>query len=173
MKNLKQDRNVLYDLIRHTRMVVFDFDGVFTDNRVLVFQDGTEAVICSRSEGLGLAALRQFGLALLVISSETNPVVGSRCQKLDLPCVQSCENKLQCLVQEAAKLNIPLRQVAYMGNDINDIECFKAVGLPVCVADSHSDVLKIARHVTVLPGGRGAVREFCEFILKVKGGQLY
>ena len=138
----------------------------------MVFQDGTEAVICSRSEGLGLAALREIGIALLVISAETNHVVGARCRKLDLPYIQGCEHKLQCLQQEADKLNIPLSQVAYVGNDINDMECLKAVGLAVCVADSHPEILKIARYVTKLPGGRGAIREFCDLVVEVRGGKL-
>lgn len=148
-------------------MIVFDFDGVFTDNRVLVLQDGSEGVLCSRADGFGLEAVRKLGIHLLVISKEKNPVVSARCKKLNLPCIQECDNKVYILKQEAKRLKVPLKHIAFMGNDINDIECLKIVGLPVCVADSHHSVLKIARHITRTKGGYGAVREFCDFIVDV------
>ena len=76
----KQDGSGLYALIREIEMVVFDFDGIFTDNRVLVLQDGTEGVFCSRADGFGLGAVMKLGISLLVISKEKNPVVGARCK---------------------------------------------------------------------------------------------
>jgi YrbI family 3-deoxy-D-manno-octulosonate 8-phosphate phosphatase len=172
MKGIKVKKAQLYELVRQIRMVAFDFDGVFTDNRVLVFQDGTEAVICSRSEGLGLAVLKELGIALLVISTEENPVVSARCRKLNLPCIQGCENKLNALQQEIKKLNISLKEVAYLGNDRNDINCLREVGLAVGVADSHPELFEIVHCVTESPGGRGAVREFCDFVEGVKSGKL-
>lgn len=166
----KKQEKELYDIVRKIRMVIFDFDGVFTDNRVLVLQDGTEGVFCYRSDGLGLTALKKEGLALLVLSTEVNPVVSSRCQKLSLPCIQACKNKLEVLKLEAAKLNISLKEIVYVGNDVNDRDCLKEVGLPVCVVDSHPDVLPLAQYVTKMPGGYGAVREICDFIIKVRNG---
>lgn len=152
-------------------MIVFDFDGVFTDNRVLVFQDGSEAVFCSRSDGFGLEAARKLGIHLLVLSKEKNPVVTTRCRKLNIPCIQGCDNKAEVLGQEVNKLGISLRDVAYMGNDINDLECLKIVGFPVCVLDSHPDVMSASLYVTQTKGGYGAVREFCDYIVKVKTRQ--
>ncbi len=150
------------------RMAVFDFDGVFTDNRVLVMQDGTEGVICSRADGIGLERLRQFGLKLYVISTERNPVVRARCRKLGLPCVQGCKNKAQTLKKIAAKEHIPLTEISYMGNDINDLECLEIVGLSVCVADAHPDVQALCTYRTQASGGNGAVREFCEKITGIR-----
>lgn len=155
-------------IIRDLRMIVFDFDGVFTDNRVIVMQDGSEAVICSRAEGFGLDAMRELGIELLVISTEKNPVVGVRCNKLKLRCIQSCDDKRQVLRDEAAKLDIPLDHIAYIGNDINDIGCMELVGLPVCVADAHPDAMVHAIHVTQASGGDGAVREFCDRVSRIK-----
>jgi 3-deoxy-D-manno-octulosonate 8-phosphate phosphatase (KDO 8-P phosphatase) len=157
--------------IKKISLVVFDFDGVFTDNRVLVLQDGSEGVFCSRADGFGLEALRKVGIHLLVISKEINPVVTARCRKLNLPCIQSCDDKVSALREAADKLSINLKNTAFMGNDINDLECMKIVGLPVCVADSHKSVLKAARYRTKAKGGYGAVREFCDFVAQVRTGE--
>ncbi len=148
--------------------IVFDFDGIFTDNRVLVLEDGREAVFCSRADGFGLDAVRRCGVELLVLSKEVNPVVSARCKKLKLRCIQGCDNKKEVLLKEAERLGIPLERVAYMGNDINDIECLEVVGLPACVSDAHPDVLRISTYVTEAKGGYGAVREFCDYIAGVK-----
>ncbi len=147
---------------KKVRLVVFDFDGVFTDNRVLVFSDGTEAVFCSRADGLGLGRLKQAGLESLVLSSEKNPVVGARCRKLGIPYIQDADPKFATLKRELKKRSISLSEVCYVGNDINDRECLEAVGFPVCVADADSEVKKLAKLVLSRPGGHGAVRELCD-----------
>lgn len=156
------------EIAKQILMVVFDFDGVFTDNRVLVMQDGTEGVLCSRADGFGLTSLRSVGVQSLVISKEVNPVVGERCKKLRLPCIQGCDNKQEVLTRETRQLGISLERVAYVGNDINDIECLKIVGLPVCVADAWPPVKELSKVVTKAKGGHGAVREFCDFIADLK-----
>ena len=156
------------EIAKLIQMVVFDFDGVFTDNRVLVMQDGTEGVFCSRADGFGLAALRSAGVQSLVISKEVNPVVGERCKKLRIPCIQGCDNKQEVLTREIRQLGISLERVAYVGNDINDIECLEIVGLPVCVADAWPPVKEFSKIVTKAKGGYGAVREFCDFIVDIK-----
>lgn len=150
------------------KMVVFDFDGVFTDNRVLVLQTGQEGVLCSRADGFGLELLRKLGIELLVLSTETNEVVSKRCEKLDLPCIQGCADKPEALKKEAGRKAVQLSEIAYMGNDINDIGCLKIVGLPACVSDAYPEVLRLSKYTTSLPGGYGAVREFCEFIFKIR-----
>ena len=167
----REKRERLFHLARQVEMIVFDFDGVFTDNRVLVLEDGTEGVFCSRSDGFGLEAARRLGVKLLVLSKEKNPVVSARCKKLDLPCIQGCDHKRDMLTEEAGRLGIPLENIAYMGNDINDIECLKIVGLPVCVADAYPSVKSVSLYVTESKGGHGAVREFCDFIVEVKEGK--
>ncbi len=158
----------LSSVLRRIRLVVFDFDGVFTDNRVLVLEDGTEAVMCHRSDGLGLEAVRETGVQLLVISKEKNSVVGARCSKLRLPCIQGCDDKLTRLREETERLGIAMRDVAYMGNDINDVACLEAVGMPVCVADAYPEAKRLAKIVTEKKGGQGAVREFCDLLIQIK-----
>ena len=150
------------DLSKLVRLLVFDFDGVFTDNRVWVFEDGSEAVCCSRADGLGLEILRELGLEILILSSETNMVVETRARKLKVNCIQGVENKLESLQLLMKERGLSFKQVAYVGNDINDMECLKHVGLPIVVADSHPDVLVLGKIVTAHKGGQGAVREICD-----------
>ena len=173
MKPKRQnDKDTLCRIARSIQMAVFDFDGVFTNNLVLVLQDGREGVFCNRSDGLGLQALRERGTATLVISTEVNPVVKVRCEKLKLPCFQGCGNKLKVLEEQAETLQVSLEEVAFMGNDVNDLECLRKVGLPACVSDSHPTVLESSLFITKLPGGGGAVREFCDFVVGAKDGTL-
>ncbi len=144
--------------------VVLDFDGVFTDNRVLVFQDGTEAVLCDRGDGWGIASLRKLGMPLLVLSTERNSVVKARCDKLQIPCLQGVDDKLSALRDWAAEKGIDLSQVIYVGNDANDLDCLAAVGCGVAVQDARPEVLSAARIVLSSCGGRGALRELAGLI---------
>jgi len=103
--------------------LVLDFDGVFTDNRVIVFQDGREAIICNRGDGMGLSRLRKAGLPILVLTSEKNPVVQSRCDKLKISCLQGIEDKREALRDWLGERKIDPKGVVYIGNDINDLSC--------------------------------------------------
>ena len=153
--------------IRMTRLVVFDFDGVFTDNTVLVFEDGSEAVRCWRGDGLGLRKLERLGIAAVILSTETNPVVSSRARKLKVRCLQGIENKCAALESLAQEMDLSLSQVAFVGNDINDVPCLACVGLPIVVQDAHPDVIPHARYETKARGGHGAVREVCDLFERV------
>ncbi|MEE2636413.1 MAG: HAD hydrolase family protein [Acidobacteriota bacterium] len=149
--------------------VVFDFDGVFTDNRVLVGQDGRESVWCSRADGLGLQALSRTGVGCLVLSTETNPVVSARAAKLQLECVQGLgEGKGVALRKILSERHLDAKTVAFVGNDINDLDCLREVGVPICVADAYPEVMAVARFVTRRSGGYGAVREVCDLIVATR-----
>ncbi len=151
-------------IIRRIRLVAFDFDGVFTDNMVYVLEDGTEAVRCTRADGIGLQKLRQIGVDTVIISTEANPVVSARARKLKIDCVQNCKDKRGVLEDRIARTGISLNQVAFVGNDINDLPCLACAGLPIVVKDAHPDVIPAARYQTKNPGGHGAVREVCDLI---------
>ena len=146
------------------KALIFDFDGVFTDNTVYVFEDGREAVVCSRADGLGLDKLRAARLPMLVISTERNPVVAARCKKVKLPCLQGVDDKLPALEKWLSDQGIALEQAAYLGNDVNDLACMQAVGWPVAVADAYPEVKRIARQVLEMPGGKGAIRELADLL---------
>jgi len=152
----------LDSLIRDIRLVAFDFDGVFTDNTVYVGEDGRESVRCWRGDGLGLSALRRLGLATVIVSTETNAVVQHRSRKLAVKCFNGCDDKLAVLRTVAGEMGIGLDQVAFVGNDINDLPCLSAVALPIVVKDAHPAIKKYARYRTRAPGGYGAVREVCD-----------
>lgn len=153
------------------RLLVFDFDGVMTDNRVVVFEDGREGVLCSRGDGMGMDRLRASGLAVAVISKEGNPVVTARCRKLKIPCIQGVGDKLPVLRGIVADQGITLADVAYMGNDINDLECMQAVGLAIAPADAEPEILRIADLVTIAKGGFGAVREIADLIAAARDAE--
>jgi N-acylneuraminate cytidylyltransferase len=146
--------------------VVFDFDGVFTDNRVIVFEDGREAVLCNRSDGMGLRQLRELGIPCLVLSSEENPVVTARCRKLGLACVQSVKDKQPTLQAWLHENRIVPANAVYLGNDVNDLACLQTVGCGVAPADAHREALRAARLVLESLGGSGAVRELCDLIVE-------
>jgi 3-deoxy-D-manno-octulosonate 8-phosphate phosphatase (KDO 8-P phosphatase) len=146
------------------KFVAFDFDGVFTDNRVISDQFGNESVICSRSDGIGLTKLNNLGISTLVISTEKNPVVAKRCEKLKVRCMQGVNDKKKVFEHFCSKENINLKDTAFVGNDINDLEVLNICGLPIAVLDSYPEVLKVAEFTTTKPGGFGAVREICDII---------
>ena len=153
------------------RLLVLDFDGVMTDNRVIVHQDGSEAVRCDRSDGLGLERLRAAGrVAAVVLSKETNPVVAARCRKLRLPCYQGFDDKLPQLERIAAEHSLVAEQVAYLGNDVNDLVAMAWCGVAIAVADAYPEVKAAADFTTRRPGGAGAVREVCSLLLAAGSG---
>ena len=145
--------------------IIFDFDGVFTDNRVIVNEDGQESVICNRSDGFGISAIKKYGISLLVLSKEKNPVVQKRCEKMGLPCVQGIDDKKLFLASWLEEKAINPNNVIYVGNDVNDIECLKYVGCGVVVADAHDDAKRAAKIILKNNGGQGAVRELCDLVM--------
>ena len=148
------------------KALVMDFDGVFTDDRVLVDQDGREAVFASRSDGLGLGRLSAAtGMKLLILSKERNPVVTARAKKLSIEARQGIDDKLPELDRWLAENGLTRRDAAYIGNDVNDLDCMRAVAFPVAPADARPEAVAVARYVTRAPGGRGALRELCEALI--------
>ncbi len=155
--------------VLRTRLIAFDFDGVFTNNTVYVLEDGREAVLCNRSDGIGLAKLQPLGVEAIIISTEPNPVVQARGRKLGLACINDCADKHAALTGELARRGVALAQAAFVGNDVNDLACLKVVGLPIVVRDAHPDVLPFASYHTLRRGGEGAVREICDLFEAVHG----
>jgi len=152
--------------IRRTRLVAFDFDGVFTDNAVYVFDDGAEAVRCWRGDGIGLRQLERRA-RVVILSTEKNPVVQRRADKLGVECHHGLSDKLGVLERLARDAGVELADAAFVGNDINDAPCLRRVGLPIVVSDAHPDVLELAKLRTRTPGGQGAVREVCDLFESV------
>ena len=157
-------------------LLIFDFDGVMTDNRVLVFSDGTEAVFCNRGDGLGVGMLRASGLIMAIVSTERNEVVAARAAKLRLAVYQGVSDKLETVRRLLNEYGTPPRRTAFVGNDINDIPALEGVGWPLCPLDADGKVKAICRWVIPRAGGQGLVRHLADCLLSDDGnwstGQL-
>ncbi|SIN95353.1 acylneuraminate cytidylyltransferase [Agromyces cerinus] len=148
--------------------LVTDFDGVHTDDTVMVDQLGRESVRVSRSDGAGIARLRAAGIPVLILSAEQNPVVGRRAEKLGVECAQGVEEKGAVLREWAERRGIRLDRIAYLGNDRGDLPALELVGWPIAVPDAAAEALAAARHVLTSMGGHGAVRELADLILAAR-----
>jgi YrbI family 3-deoxy-D-manno-octulosonate 8-phosphate phosphatase len=146
-------------------LVVFDFDGVFTDNRVWVDEQGHEMVAAYRSDSFGISRLASRGIPALVVSTEPNPVVEARCKKMRVEYVHGVQDKVPVLSEILRQKGIPPSEIIFTGNDINDLGCFKLAGYAVAVADALPEALNSADLILQHRGGHGAVRELCELIL--------
>nr|WP_321182003.1 HAD hydrolase family protein [Microbacterium barkeri] len=147
------------------RAVVTDFDGVHTDNTAIVDADGGERVRVSREDGMGVSLLRRAGIPMLILSTEVNPVVRARADKLRVPVLHGIDDKESALRSWAEQNAVALADIAYLGNDVNDLPAMRIVGWPVAVADAHPLVREEARVVLTRRGGDGAVRELVERVL--------
>jgi YrbI family 3-deoxy-D-manno-octulosonate 8-phosphate phosphatase len=145
-------------------LIVYDFDGVMTDNRVLTLQDGTEAIFANRSDGLAISLIRDMGIKQVIISMEKNPVVKARAEKVGIQCLQGIGDKLNILIKYLDEQNIDKEKVAFIGNEINDVAAMSYVGLPVAPADAYPEVKNVAKIVLKTRGGHGVVREFFDLI---------
>ena len=159
---------ISHELLASVELVIFDFDGVFTDNSVYVTQDGVESVRCWRSDGLGLSRLRSINVKTFIISTEINSVVAARAKKLNVPCKQGIEDKAASILETCRELCVTPEKTMFVGNDINDILGFQSIGIPVAVFDAYPEVHPHVVFKTKTPGGLGAVREICDLIFQAK-----
>jgi len=149
-------------------LVILDFDGVITDNRVYTDQDGRETVAAYRSDSVRIGELRAKGIDVMILSSETNPVVAARAKKMGVEAIHGVglQDKGSVMRELLEKKNIKAENVAFVGNDFNDLPCFEIAGWSVAVADAFPEVIRKADYVLKKSGGFGAVRELCDLILK-------
>jgi N-acylneuraminate cytidylyltransferase len=148
--------------------LAYDFDGVMTPNTAILDENGKESVLVSRSDGLGIRLLKEAGFPQTIISLELNPVVAMRANKLGIPATQGVLDKPAALANWATGIGVDLSQVAFVGNDINDLEAMASVGFPIAVADAHPKVRAAARFVLGSIGGDGAIRELADIVLTRK-----
>ena len=154
--------------------IVFDFDGVMTDDTVWTTTAGDEAVRCSRSDGLAVGRALAWGIPMLILSTEKNPVVTARAAKLGIEAVQGCgqRRKADVLRGIASERGYDLREVLFMGNDLNDLECMELCGFAAAPASVVPAVAAKADFIAHRRGGHGAVREFLEFVASHIGKEL-
>ena len=153
-------------MIKNIELIIYDFDGVMTDNRVLVDENGKEAVFVNRGDGLAVAAIKKAGIEQVIISTEKNKVVTARANKLKIKVMQGVDDKRSLVLKYIRTKKIDPKKVIYVGNDINDLEAMKVVGWPVAPSDACEEVKKIAKTVLSKKGGYGVIRELFDLIKK-------
>lgn len=150
-------------------LLVLDFDGVMTGNTVYLDETGREMVRCSRGDGMGVTLLVRAKFPVVVLSTEKNPVVMRRCEKLKIPCIHGVADKTVAFKALLAERDVKADDVVFVGNDINDIGCLRLAGCGLVVSDAHRSVIPEADGVLSHPGGSGAVREVCDALVAKLG----
>ena len=147
--------------------LVFDFDGVLTNNFVYLNQEGVESFACSRADGLAFDVLHKLDRPTFILSTENNPVVTMRAKKLKVPVVQGVDNKVEAIKRLVSKNNYNLKNILYVGNDLNDYLVMQLCGYTACPADSHPKIKHISDVCLNANGGNGVARELLEEVLKI------
>lgn len=155
--------------LRNIKLIVFDFDGVMTDNTVYLNQNGMEMVRLSRADGYGIQILKELGYLLLILSSEQNPVVYERAKKLNIDVIHGSSNKTISLRNFLLKTQISSEEVLYVGNDMNDYEVMKFVGLCASPKDAVSKIRKLSDIRLKSVGGQGVVHELATLLKRQRG----
>ena len=146
---------------------VFDFDGVLTNNLVQIDENGKESVSCSRADGLAFDVLRKLNKPAYILSTEKNLVVKARAKKLKIPVIQGVANKVEAIKKLAADNNYSLKNILYVGNDLNDYLVIQLCGYSACPADSHSKIKNVSSIILGTNGGDGIVRELLEEVFNL------
>jgi 3-deoxy-D-manno-octulosonate 8-phosphate phosphatase (KDO 8-P phosphatase) len=156
-----------HDRCALVELLLLDVDGVLTDGRIILDDNGIESKNFSVRDGTGIEIWRKAGKAVGILSGRTAQVVGRRASELGiLPVVQGASNKRAALNEIVQQLKITPAQVCFMGDDLPDLPVLSAVGLAVCPSDAVPEVRAVVHHTTQARGGHGAVRELVEWLLK-------
>ena len=147
--------------------LVFDFDGVLTNNLVQIDENGKESVSCSRADGLAFDVLKKLNKPAYILSTEKNLVVKARAKKLNIPAIQGVANKVEAIKKLATDNNYSLKNILYVGNDLNDYLVMQLCGYTACPADSHPKIKEISGNILTSKGGNGVVRELLEGVLSL------
>ena len=158
----KNAQFISHNFSKQIKALVMDFDGVLTDNKVIVNEDGSESVICSRDDGYAIEKIKELGIITLILTREKNDVVIARARKLNTEIIKGEEEKLETLKKWCLKNNIFPEGLAYIGNDLPDIECLEYAKFSFCPADAFAIVRKKAEFILNKKGGDGCIREILE-----------
>lgn len=148
------------------KCILYDFDGVMTDNRVYVTENGLESVCVNRSDGLAVFLIRQRKISQAILSTETNPVVAKRAEKLKLEVLHSISDKEQVIKEYCDLHGYDLSEVMFIGNDLNDLPALTIAGVKGCPADAATEVLEIADWVSSKKGGFGVIRDLYDWLIR-------
>jgi len=153
----------------NVQLAVFDIDGVFTDGRIWIGSDGVEYKAFSVRDGYGVKSILAAGVQVAIVSGRASPAVDQRMKELGVErVVQGCDDKAVAMAALLRETGVAAAQAAFLGDDAPDLPAMQMVGLPAAVADAHREARAAAAWVSTQPGGRGAVREFCELLLEAR-----
>lgn len=169
---MKLVKEISDEEVSEIEIIISDFDGVFTNNCVYTDEFGNESIRCNKYDSIGIGQLSEVNVELMVVSSERNSSVLKRCEKLELTCHAGVRDKGEQILEILRYRNLCSSQVLYIGNDINDLNALKFVGLKVAVKDSHPDFVAACDFITERKGGEGCIREICDIIRKGKKMKL-
>tara|TARA_B100000925_G_scaffold280731_1_gene251721 strand:- start:61 stop:525 length:465 start_codon:yes stop_codon:yes gene_type:complete len=139
------------------KCIFYDFDGVMTDNKVILSESGEESVIVNRSDGLAISYFKKMNIKQYIISTEENEVVSKRAKKLGIDVHQGINNKLSKIKSLMNENDYENRDVAYVGNDLNDLEVMKFLSNTFCPNDSHKEILQVSSVILDSSGGNGVI----------------
>jgi len=152
------------------KLLVCDVDGVFSDGRIYLGNNGEELKAFHTKDGFGIKALGNSGVDVAIITGRKSAIVANRMSALNVKhIIQGQENKLPALLDLAQKLDISVDEIAYIGDDMPDLACILQVGLGIAVQDAHPMLLTKSNYITFVRGGFGAVREVCDLIMQSQG----
>ena len=164
-------RKVSAHRLKRIRLFATDVDGVLTDAGMYYSESGDEWKKFNTRDGMGIKLLQKAGIVTAIVTQERTKLVARRAERLAIPEVhQGVMDKLSLVREMASRHGLTLEQVAYIGDDINDLETLKAVGFSVAPADGLPQILAAVDYVCVKKGGEGAVREMIEMILQAQQG---
>ena len=151
--------------LNYLECIFYDFDGVMTDNRVLVDQNGLEYVYVNRSDGYAIARFKEMHISQVIVSTEINSVVEKRAEKLNIPVIHGVNDKGSVIIQYCREHHINPEHSLFMGNDVNDLSAFKVVGYRAAPMDAEPEIIEEADWVSRCKGGYGAVRDLYRMLL--------
>ena len=159
----------LINRMRRIKLLILDVDGVMTDGRIIIDDAGLESKQFDVRDGHGLKMLMRYGIDVALLTGRKSRVVEHRAADLGISEVhQGIWNKLEIFDDILKRRNLAAEETAYIGDDVVDVPLLRRVGFGVAVADACPEAVRAAFYVTDRPGGRGAVREVCEMILRVQ-----
>lgn len=156
--------------LSNIRLLVYDCDGVLTDNRVLVSETGEEYALFHRGDGYGVRMLKELGIRQIIVSTEENPVVEHRARKLKIDVIHSVMDKRTSLLQYCQEYGFALEDTMYIGNDLNDLEAMQVVGVCGCPHDAEPEIQDICHWISTKNGGQGVIRELYRVFTGSRGG---
>lgn len=153
--------------MEHIKLVILDVDGTMTDGGMYYSAEGDVIKKFQVKDGMGIVLLKKAGFKVAIMTSEDSPIVSTRAKKLDVDAaVLGCHNKTDAVKLLAEEMNLEMKNIAFMGDDVNDYHAMKIVGFSTCPSDAVDAIRQIADYVCQAKGGNGAVREFAELILR-------